>query len=121
MVIRDLLRVNAKARYTLFANNSEIGGKRRKTDVRRISLTGVCHVSRTGFSPYAVRRIYVWVAVSSTNTKNFFVEKKNRLPQLKLTANNEQCRATRLSRFRQHFIRRKNNFVSLFVMFANSV
>ncbi len=36
---------------------------------------------------------------------------------LKLTANNEQCTATRSSRFRQqYFIRRKNNFV-LFVIF----
>ncbi len=38
--------------------------------------------------------------------KELFRRKKNRLLQLKLTANNEQCRATRLSRFRQqYFIR----------------
>ncbi len=71
------------------------------------------------FRRTAVRRICVEVVVSSTNTKNFFVEKKLSAT-LKLTANNEQCTATRSSHFRQqYFIRRKNNFVPLFVMFAH--
>ncbi len=83
------------------------------------SIKGVCHVPQTGFSPYAVRRICVRVAVSSINTKNFFIEKKLSAA-LKLTANNEQCTATRSSHFRQqYFIRRKNNFVPQFVMFAH--
>ncbi len=74
-------------------------------------IKGVYHVSRTGFSPFTVHRICVVVAVSSTNTKYFFIEKKLSAAQ-KLTANNEQCTATRLSRFRQqYFIRRKNNFI----------
>ncbi len=61
---------------------------------------------------FIIRRICVRVAVSSTNTKYFFVEKKSSAVR-KLMAHNEQCTATRLSHFhQQYFIRRNNNFVS---------
>ncbi len=74
-------------------------------------MKGVCHVSRTSFSLYVVRRICIEVAVSLTNTKYFFVKKKSSAAR-KLTANNEQCTATHSSRFcQQYFIWRKNNFV----------
>ncbi len=88
----------SKARYTLFANNSEIGVKRQNTYVWQIvykrcspcfvnrffavtmygesSIKGGRHVSQTGFLPYPVCRICVGVAILSTNTKYFFVEKK---------------------------------------------
>ncbi len=54
-----------------------------------------------------------------TFSKNIFVEKKSSAAP-KLTANNEQCTATRSSHFQQqYFIRRKNDFVPLFVIFAH--
>ncbi len=82
-----------------------------KTAYSEQCIKGVCHVSRTGFLLCAVRRICVEVVVSSTTTKYFFVEKKSSAAQ-KLTVNNEQCTATRSSRFhQQYFIRPKNNFV----------
>ncbi len=109
-----------KARYTLFANNREIGAKRRKNDVRRIvyKRRSPCFAKRF----FSVCRTQDLRRSSSLldEHKELFRRKKNCLSQLKLTANNKQCRATRSSRFRQqYFIQRKNNFVPLFVMFAH--
>ncbi len=102
-------RQNAWARYTLFANNSEIGAKRWKNYVQRIVYKR--HSPRFAKWFFAVCRICIGIVVSSKNTKYFFVEKKSSATR-KSTANNEQCTATRSSHFRQqYFIRRKNNFV----------
>ncbi len=73
-----------KARYTLFANNSEIEAKRRKTDVQQIvyERRSPCFVNRF-FAIHCtqdLRRGSSRVAVSSTKTKYFFV-KKNHLPK----------------------------------------
>ncbi len=112
-------QADCKARYTLFANNSEIGAKRRKNNVRRI-------VYKRRFPCFANR----FFAIRRTQDlrqgcdlvdkhKELFRQKKSSAA-LKLTANNEQCTATHSSRFRQqYFIRWKNNFVPLFVMFAH--
>ncbi len=48
-----------------------------KTMYSEQCIVGVCHVSQTGFSPYAVPRICVEVAVSLTNTKEIFVKKNS--------------------------------------------
>ncbi len=76
---------------------------------------GVRHVSWTGFLPYAVHRICVRVAISSTNTKEFSMKKKFPVANMfvqKLTANNERCKVARLPCFReQYFVRWKSGFV----------
>ncbi len=95
--------------YALFANNSEIGAKWRKNDIRWIVYKRClpCFTNRV----FTVRRICIGVVVSSTNTKYFFVKKKLSAAR-KLMANNKPCTATRSYRFRwQYFIRWKNNFV----------
>ncbi len=99
-----------KARYTLVANNSEIGMKRRKNDVQRI-----VYKRR---SPYFANRFFAvrctqdlrWGSSLVDEHKVFFCRKKSSAAW-KLTTNNEQCTATVSSHFRQqYFIRWKNNF-----------
>ncbi len=102
---------NRIARYTLFANNSKIGVKRRKTDVRRIVYKrhSPCFTNRF----FAVRCTQFLHGGSGLvgEHKLFFRRKKSSAVR-KLTANNEQCTAIHLSRFRQqYFIRRKNNSI----------
>ncbi len=115
------LRENSKARFTLFTNNSEIGAKRRKNDVRRIVYKRhlPCFANRF----FAVRRTQDLRRGSGLIDEHKEPLRKKKLSvTLKLMANNEQCTATHSSRFRQqYFIRWKNNFVPLFVMFTNSV
>ncbi len=103
---------NSKARYTLFANNSEIGAKWRKNNVRRIVYKRC--------SPCFANRFFAICCMQDLRRGNslvdehkvFFRQKKKLSAVRKLTANNEQCTATRSSRFcQQYFIQRKNNFV----------
>ncbi len=87
-----------------------------KKDVQRIVYSRCSPFSWTVFLPYAVRRICIEVAVSLTNTKEFFVEKKKfpvvNMLAWKLTANNEQCIAAHSPCFREeYFIQQKKSFV----------
>ncbi len=62
------------ARDTRFTNNNEIVAKRQKNGVRRIVYKRCLPCFANRF--FTVRSIFVGVAVSLTNTKNFFVKKK---------------------------------------------
>ncbi len=100
-----------KARYTLFANNSEIGAKRRKNNIWRIvyERRSPCFANR--FFPVRCTPDLCWGSGLVDEHKVLFRWKK-KSAALKLTANNEQCTATRLSCFhQQYFIQWKNNFV----------
>ncbi len=100
-----------KARYTLFANNSKIGAKWRKNDIRQIVYKRrlLCFANRF-FAVRCTQDLH-WGSGLIDEHKVLFRWKKI-VYALKLTANNEQCTATCSSRFRQqYFIRRKNNFV----------
>ncbi len=101
----------SKARHTLFADNSEIGAKLRKNNVWRIVYKR--------HSPCFANRFFVVCCMQDLRRGNGLVDKhkvffhwKKLSAVRKLTANNEQCTATRSSRFRQqYFIWWKNNFV----------
>ncbi len=111
MLRKNKLR-NPLARYTRFANNSEIGAKQWKNDVRRIVCKRCLPCFENRF--FAVRCMQDLRRGSSLvdEHKVLFVEKKLSAT-LKLTANNKPSTATRSSRFhQQYFIRWKNNFVS---------
>ncbi len=94
----------------------------RNDEIRTYSesfIVGICHVPRTGFSPYTVRKICIEVAFSSTNTNVFPVA--NMFAQ-KLKANNEQCIELRVRpAFANSILFGKKGFCFLFVLFANSV
>ncbi len=114
MHTRRIIRITCstlKARYTLFVNNSKIRAKRRKNDVQRIVYKRRSPCFANWF--FAVRCTQDLRRGSGLidEHKEHFRQKKSSAA-LKLTANSEQCTATRSSRFRQqYFIRRKNNFV----------
>ncbi len=62
--------------YTHYLRTVKQGRTDGKTMYSKQCIKGVRHISRTGFSPYAVHKICIRVAVLSTNTKYFFIEKK---------------------------------------------
>ncbi len=100
-----------KARYTLFANNSKIGVKRQKNDVRRIVYKRrlPCFVNR--FFAARCTQNLCWGSSLVDEHEVFLLRKKSPAAR-KLTVNDKQCTATRSSCFyQQYFIRRKNNFV----------
>ncbi len=78
---------DSKAHYTLFANNNETRTKLRKTDVQRMVCSKCSPYFANRFFTNIVRRIFVEVAVSPTNTKEFFVKKNSHC--WKLMANNK--------------------------------
>ncbi len=99
------------ARYTLFANNCEIGAKRRKNNIRRIVYKRrlPCFVNRF-FTLRCTQDLHRGNGL--VDEHKVFFRRKKIVCRWKLTANNEQCTATRSSRFRQqYFIRRNNNFI----------
>ncbi len=107
------MNVDCIARYTLFANNSEIEAKRRKNNVRRIVYKRclLCFANRF----FAICCMQDWCRGSGLidEHKVFFRQKKRSSVARKLAGNNEQCTATHSFLFRQqYFIRWKNNFVS---------
>ncbi len=96
---------NYKAPCTLFANNSEIGVKRRKNSIQWI-------VYKRRLPCFANRFFDICCTQDLHRGSGLVDDHKVFFRRKKIICCEQQCTATRSSHFRQqYFIRRKNNFV----------